>query len=88
LTAWITQPDSEETGFIIPESALIWYLNQAYVYSKTGEEIFTRRLLKNISAIYNGYFITEGLSTGNEIVITGGQMLLSEELKNQIPSED
>jgi hypothetical protein len=35
-----------------------------------------------------GYFIDKDLTAGEEIVITGGQMLLSEELRGQIPDED
>jgi hypothetical protein len=88
VTAWISEPDSQQNGFIIPESALIWYLDQAYIYCKTGKENFSRRLLKNLSASPDGYFVTAGVASGDEIVITGGQMLLSEELKNQIPEED
>jgi hypothetical protein len=75
-------------SFIIPESALIWYLDQAYVYCKIGKENFSRRLLRSIAATSDGYFVTEGMESGDEIVITGGQLLLSEELKNQIPDED
>ncbi|CAG7856168.1 hypothetical protein MCAMS1_00560 [biofilm metagenome] len=88
VTAWISEPDSEQTGFIIPESALIWYLDQTFVYCKTGKEKFSRHLVKNISAANDGYFVTEGVASGDEIVTTGGQLLLSEELKNQIPDED
>lgn len=88
VTAWLAEDSNRQTGFLIPESALIWYLGQVYVYTKAGTDAFSRRLLSHFIAVPGGYFITEGLASGDEIVITGGQMLLSEELKQQIPDED
>jgi hypothetical protein len=36
----------------------------------------------------DGYFVSEGLKPDEELVIIGGQMLLSEEMRGQIPDED
>ena len=42
VTAWIPEQNAKLTGVIIPKSALIWYMGQAFVYLKTAEETFSR----------------------------------------------
>lgn len=88
LQAWIPQHPDGRSGVVAPESALLWYMDQVYVYIKNSDEHFYRRQLNKFSATAGGYFIPEDIKPGEEIVITGGQMLLSEELKGQIPDED
>ena len=88
VSAWIPEPTLGLTGVVVPESALVWYLDQAYVYIKVTKDAFIRRTIKSFSAAPGGYFIKEDLKTGEEIVTTGGQMLLSEELRGQIPDEE
>ncbi|MGZ5055641.1 MAG: efflux RND transporter periplasmic adaptor subunit, partial [Methylobacter sp.] len=75
-------------GVIIPKSALVWYMDQAFVYIKTAEEQFSRRTIDHYSATADGYFVGNGINAGEQLVVTGGQMLLSEELRGQIPDED
>lgn len=87
VSAWIPEALGQ-TGVVVPESALVWYLDQAYVYIKVTKDAFIRRTIKSFSAAPSGYFIKDELKTGEEIVTTGGQMLLSEELRGQIPDED
>ena len=88
VTAWIPEQNEQMTGVIIPKSALIWYMDQAFVYLKTAEDTFSRRTLEHYSASADGYFISDGIKPGEQIVTKGAQMLLSEELRGQIPSED
>ena len=88
VTAWIPEQNERIAGVIIPKSALIWYMDQAFVYIKTGEEIFSRRTLDHYSASADGYFIPDAIKPGEQVVTKGAQMLLSEELRGQIPSED
>lgn len=88
VTAWISEQNVQMTGVIIPKSALIWYMDQALVYLKTAEETFSRRTLDHYSATADGYFIPYAIKPGEQIVTKGAQMLLSEELRGQIPSED
>jgi hypothetical protein len=88
VTAWIPEQKVQLTGVIIPKSALIWYMDQAIVYLKTAEETFSRRALAHYSATADGYFIPDAIKPGEQIVTKGVQMLLSEELRRQIPSED
>lgn len=88
VTAWIPEQNAQMTGVIIPKSALIWYMDQAFVYLKTAEETFSRRTIDHYSASADGYFIPDAIKPGEQIVSKGAQMLLSEELRGQIPSED
>ena len=88
VTAWIPEQNMHTVGVIIPKSALIWYLDQAFVYLKTAEEAFIRRPIDHYSALADGYFISDAVKPGEQIVTKGAQMLLSEELRGQIPNED
>jgi len=88
VTAWIPEATEQMTGVVIPKSALIWYMDQAFVYLKTEEDTFSRRTLDHYSPMAGGYFIPDAIKPGEQIVTKGAQMLLSEELRGQIPSED
>jgi hypothetical protein len=88
VTAWIPEQNSQASGVIIPTTALIWHMNQAFVYIKTTQEDFARVMIDNYSISAEGYFIPNALSADEELVIKGAQMLLSEELRGQIPSEN
>jgi hypothetical protein len=88
VAAWIPEPGESQSGVVIPKSALIWHMDQAFVYIKTAEEQFSRRPIEHYSATAGGYFVGSGLSSGEQLVVTGGQMLLSEEFRGQIPDED
>jgi hypothetical protein len=88
MTAWIPEDGQKTAGVIIPESAVVWHLGQAYVFVKSTEGEFSRRALPEMTADIGGYFSTGSLQPGEEVVITGAQTLLSHELKNLIPSED
>jgi len=88
VAAWIRQQDGDRAGVTIPKSALIWHLDQAFVYIKTGKDRFSRRPVTHFSTTADGYFISGGIEPGEELVTTGAQMLLSEEMRGQIPDED
>ena len=88
VTAWLPEEKDEKNGIIIPKSALIWVMDQAFVYVKTDNQHYTRRALTHYTSSPNGYFVSEGLAPNEELVVTGTQMLLSEELRGQIPDDD
>jgi hypothetical protein len=88
ITAWIPEQNVQLAGVVIPKSALMWYMGQAIVYLKTAPDTFVRRPIGQYSLMTEGYFIADALHPGEQIVVTGGQMLLSEELRGQIPKED
>ncbi len=88
LSAWIPRQQQKTTGVLIPGSALVWHLGQAFVYRQTGEDLFIRRPVTHFIQTHGGYFIQDGLAPGDRLVTTGAQMLLSEEFRGQIPDED
>jgi hypothetical protein len=88
VAAWIPEQGENQSGVVIPKSALVWHLDQAFVYIKTGAEQFSRRTIDQYSATNGGYFVGRGIKAGEQLVVTGGQMLLSEEFRGQIPDED
>ena len=88
FTAWIPQQNHNQTGVIIPESSIAWHLGQAFVFIKVDEDYFAHRNISNPIKVANGYFIASQISDGEEIVVTGTQMLLSHEFRSQIPDED
>jgi hypothetical protein len=88
ISAWIPEQDEQQSGFIIPKSALIWSMGQAFVYIRYDGKKFSRQLIEHYTETAEGYFVGNVLNPNTELVITGGQMLLSEELRGQIPDED
>lgn len=88
VTAWIPEQGENRSGVVIPKSALVWHLDQAFVYIKTAEQQFSRRTVDQYSVTTGGYFVGNGINVGEQLVVTGGQMLLSEEFRGQIPDED
>ncbi len=88
ISTWIPEQSTTSTGVMIPKSALIWYMDQAIVYIKSTDTTFSRRVLNHYTPTVDGYFVPDTLSPNQQLVITGAQMLLSEELRGQIPKED
>lgn len=88
VSAWLPEPQQNITGVIIPKSSLIWFMDQAFVYLKTGSDTFSRRAINEYVVDAGGYFIRDSIKPSEQIVTTGGQMLLSEELRGQIPGDD
>ena len=88
LSAWITAPGGARKGYVVPVSALIWHAGQAALYLKTAPEQFMRQTITQLSPIKEGYFIADALPDRVEVVITGAQLLLSQEFRAIIPTED
>lgn len=89
VTAWLPeQKNSQSSGVMIPKSALLWSMDQAFVYVKTDDNTFSRRAIHHYAISNDGYFVSEELKPNEELVIVGGQVLLSEEMRGQIPEED
>ncbi|MDA1343193.1 MAG: hypothetical protein O2966_04860 [Proteobacteria bacterium] len=73
-TAWIPVPTLGRSGVAIPETAVIWYMDQVYVYIKAAKDTYTRRLIKAFLLTPDGYFVKDVVKVGEEVVITGGQI--------------
>jgi hypothetical protein len=88
VAAYLTLPGDPLTGVIIPRSAIVRYAGLAWVYLKTGDDQFTRREVSLFSPTETGWFVKAGVSAGDTLVVTGAQVLLSQELKAQIEREE
>jgi len=92
VSARLEKQDKVTTGVIVPHQAVVWYANQAWVYQKTGAEKFVRRLINTDieieSEAISGWYNTAEVAENDEVVVSGAQLLLSEELKYQIQNEN
>lgn len=88
LDAWIPSSQVSTQGVSVPDSAIIWYVDRPWVYIKLDSHTFTRQPLQHYIEGNDDWFVEEGLKQGDQIVIKGGQMLLSEEFRWSIPDED
>ncbi|HVB36600.1 MAG TPA: hypothetical protein VND42_05110 [Candidatus Acidoferrales bacterium] len=75
-------------GVVIPESAILWWQGNAWVYQQMAPGRFARRLVPTNTPLENGIFVSTGFSSGDKIVVRGAQALLSEEFRSQIQPED
>ncbi len=88
LTGWVIVSNEVETGVDVPLASVIWYGGQPWVYVQVEKELYSRRPVANYRETDFGWFIKNTFKQDEKIVIRGGQLLLSEELRWQIPDED
>lgn len=74
---------SQETGAVIPESALVWWQGKAWGYIQHAPDQFVRRELADAIPVAEGWFVP-GFEAAQGIVVRGASVLLSEELRAQI----
>ena len=75
-------------GVIVPSQAVVWHAGKAWVYLKKSEQTFARHEVSTVEELDGGWFNAGGLQPGDEVVVSGAQLLLSEELKYQIRNEN
>jgi hypothetical protein len=75
-------------GVVVPDSAVVWYGGQAWIYRKEGEERFIRHAITTDKEAEGGWFNAGTLQAGQPVVTQGAQLLLSEEFKYQITNEN
>lgn len=84
VTAYFTLPGKRESGVIVPALAVVRAAGSAWAYVRTGDNQFTRRQVPTRTPMSEGWFVTQHFKPGEQVVVTGAQTLLSEELKSQI----
>lgn len=87
----------ESKGVIIPSNAVVWYAGKPWAYfkhathknadSKSISNEFVRKPISTDTEIDAGWF-NQGIDAKNEVVISGAQLLLSEEFKYLIKNEN
>ncbi len=75
------------SGVIVPAAAVVWHAGKAWAYVKE-EEGFARYEVSTTDELEGGWFNASGFDDDDEVVVSGAQLLLSEELKYQIRNEN
>lgn len=75
-------------GVIVPPAAVVWHAGKAWVYVKDDERTFARHEVSTAQELDGGWFNAGGFGADDEVVVSGAQLLLSEELKYQIRNEN
>ena len=87
MQAWIPQ-GAPLKGVEVPGDAVIWYGGRLWVYVQKDDGLYVRRALEAHHETHAGWFVTAGVRAGDRVVVSGAQMLFSEEFRTAIPSED
>jgi membrane fusion protein, multidrug efflux system len=88
LTARIGTGGAVVDGVIVPAAAVVWHAGKAWAYVKEDEQTFARHEVSTRRELDDGWFNAEGFEEGDEVVVSGAQLLLSEEMKSQIRNEN
>lgn len=88
VTAWLQMPGEAKAGVVVPRSAIVYFGGAAWIYLQAEEEEFTRTRIPLDEPMPDGVFVGEGFKGDEQVVVTGGQILLAEEQKASAPSEE
>lgn len=82
LQAFVPRGDgSAAAGVVVPADALVWFGGQPWAFVQTTPERFARVPVATGAPMSGGYFVRQGIQPGARVVVSGAQLLLSEELK-------
>lgn len=93
VTARISLGGDRLDGVVVPASAVVWYAGKAWAYVRQDPETFARHEVSTAQELDGGWFNATGddgagFRAGDQVVVSGAQLLLSEELKYQIRNEN
>ncbi len=88
VTARLAMPGPGEHGVLIPSRAILRYQGQTWVYVQTEAGEFVRRAVTLDHPARGGWLVTSGFQPDQQVVVSGGQILLSEEMKSQLDSDE
>ena len=75
---------SEQSGVVVPSTAVVWLQGNAWCYIEEVPGKFARTLVQTDNPNAQGWFVTQGISRGARVVTSGAQTLLSEEFRSHI----
>ncbi len=70
-------------GVLVPNAAVVSYQGQSWVYVRRDATHFARIEISIATSLPGGFFVTN-IPAGTELVTTGAQQLLSEEMRAQL----
>jgi len=88
VTGYLNLPGEPRAGVLLPGSAVVRFAGGTWIYRQTADDSFERQSVNLDVPEGNGWLVTTGLKSGDKVVTTGAQQLLSEELKGQGGSEE
>ena len=88
VTGHLSTGRGKAEGVVVPEQAVVWHAGRPWVYVRRDEDRFVRTAVSASRLVPGGWFNAEGLKAGDEVVVTGAQLLLSEELEYRIRNEN
>ncbi|HDJ86452.1 MAG TPA: hypothetical protein ENG77_05025, partial [Chromatiales bacterium] len=68
---------SRHSGVVVPDSAVVWSQGSAWIYVETRNGRFERKPIRTDTPVPEGWFQTDGLSPGSQVVTQGAEVLLS-----------
>jgi len=78
----------EVSGVFIPGEAVLWHAGKPWVFKRLSDGVFARLKIEADVDLGMGWFEVNAFVPGDQIVVSGAQLLLSEELKYQIRNEN
>ena len=88
LVGRVSLSEASVSGVIVPTAAVVWHAGKAWAYVKDDEQTFARHEISTVEEMDGGWFNASGFGAGEDVVVSGAQLLLSEELKYQIRNEN
>ena len=88
VTGHLKIPGTPLAGVVVPRDAVVRTEGKGWVYvlNENGAS-FTRKEIALNRPTETGWFVTNGVTAGHHVVVTGAQTLLSEELKASIQAD-
>ncbi len=88
VAARIPEPGQSEAGVLIPSRAILRFQGEAWVYVQSAPDLFVRRIVPLERPLKGGWLVTSGFAPGEQVVVSGAQLLLSEEMKAQLETDE
>ena len=88
VTVWLRSETGSASGVEVSRSSVVRAEGKTWVYCQTAPTAFTRRRITLDHPTLTGWFVREGWTPNDRVVVRGAQMLLSEEQKSTIPMID
>jgi len=88
LYVWVPRPTQHLSGYVLPRSAVVWFNGSPWYYVKQAANSFVKQPAENHVEVARGWLLNDADLSGKQVVVQGAQLLLSEEFRRQIPSEE
>ncbi len=84
LTVHVPSSVAPEHGVLVPDAAVVQWDALAWAYVEREPGAFVRVRVPTTTAGAGGWVVTTGLTAGDRVVVTGAELLLSEEFRARI----